>query len=270
MGWGPKAPDMSGANEAARAQAGIAREQWDDFKTRFAPVIFDQMQQQLDVSKGTHALAREQQDFNIGLARRYNDRYWNTQVPLEDSIIQDARNFNTEDERNRMAGLARGDVAQSFAAGRGLMMREMGRSGMDPNDAGTKLALGRMVTDEALASVTAMNKTREAARQLGWSRMIDASALAKGMPGFTSSASTGAINWGAQGMQASSMGMNAATAGAGAQGQAAQIAGNNFRGAAQTYNDIYTQKMKARAMEQELFGTIFGAATSMATGGFGG
>ena len=29
MGWGPKAPDMSGANEQARMQSGIAKEQWE-------------------------------------------------------------------------------------------------------------------------------------------------------------------------------------------------------------------------------------------------
>ena len=235
MGWGPDAPDMSGANDAAREQASIAREQWNDWKTTFAPVVLDQMQQQIDIGRDAYGLAREAQDFQLGLQRRYDDRYWRTQVPLENEILADVRSFDTEAERERLAGQAMGDVEQAASASRGINARAMASMGVNPNDGRYAAVMRQGAYDRTLAAASAMNKTREAARQLGWARKNDAAALLRGLPGFSSNASQLAQGWGGQGMQAGTMGLNAATSASGAGNQAAQVAGNNFQGAAQSY-----------------------------------
>lgn len=228
MGWGPKAPDMSGANEAAREGAAIAREQWNDYKTLFAPRIMEQMDQQIQIGRDTYELAREQQDFQLGLAERFNDRYWNTQVPLEDQIISEARNFDTDAERERLAGQARGDVAQAFGAQRAGLRRDMGRAGLNPSDPRYFSMMKGMATDEALATAYAANKTREAAKQLGWSRRVDASALARGLPGFSGGSTSAAMGWGGQGMQGAGMGLNASLGGLGGLNQTAGSSAGTF------------------------------------------
>ena len=234
-GWGPDAPDMSGANDAARDQAAIAREQWNDWKTDFAPVVLRQMQEQIDIGRDAYGLAREAQDFQLGLQRRYDDRYWRTQVPLENEILRDVRMFDTEAERERLAGQAMGDVEQAASASRGINARAMASMGVNPNDGRYAAVMRQGGIDRTLAAATAMNKVRQAAQQMGWARKNDAAALLRGLPGFSSNASQLAQGWSGQGIQAGGMGLNGATSAAGAGDRAAQVAGNNFQGAAQSY-----------------------------------
>lgn len=260
MGWGAEAPDMSGANAAAVGQMQIAREQWADYRDRFAPRILQQMDDQIKIGKDTYELAREQQDFQLGLQRKFDNRYWGVQVPLEDSIIADAKNFDTAAERERMAGEARGDVAQAFGAQRAGLRREMGRMGVNPSDGKYFSMSQRMSADEALATAHAANKTREAARQMGWARKADAAALGRGLPGFSGGATQMAMGWGGQGMQGAGMGMNAIGQGAGVMNQTASSAGSNYQGAGSTYTNIAGIQQKSQAANMEMMGSVVGAA----------
>lgn len=259
MGWGPSAPDMSGANEAARSQAAIAKEQWEDYKTTFAPILMDQMQQQIDIGKGQYDLARENQRFQMGLARKYDDRFWGTQVPLEDSIVKDAREFDTPAERERMAGTARADVEQAFSGAAQEMNRDLGRMGLNPADPKYFGMRRTLASDQALATSRAMNKTREAAKQMGWAKKMDAAALGRGLPGFSSGSSQLAMGWGGQGMQAGGLGMNAAMGGLQGMNQSAQGAGGNYAGAGNTYTNIAGIRQRSSAEGSEILGTIAGA-----------
>lgn len=201
---------MSGANAAALEGAAISREMWNDYKTNIAPVQLDQMQQAIDIGRGQYDLSREQQQFQLGLARKYDDRFWDRQVPLEDSIIRDANEFDTPAERERMAGTARADVEQAFSGAAQEMNRDLGRMGLNPADPKYFGMRRTLASDQALATSRAMNKTREAAKQMGWAKKMDAAALGRGLPGFSSGSSQLAMGWGGQGMQAGGMGMNAA------------------------------------------------------------
>lgn len=263
MGWGSEAPDMSGANAAAVAQAGIAREQWNDYKTKFAPVILDQMQQQIDIGQDSYELARRQQEFQVGLTRKYDDRYWGVQVPQEDRLIDDAKNFDTAAEQERQAGEARGDIAQSFGDARGGLRREMGRMGVNPADPRFFATSQRMAGTEALATASAMNKTRQAAKEMGWAKRIDAAALGRGLAGFTSSASEGARGWSGTGMQAGSMGMQGALGALGGLNSTAASAGANFSSAGNTFTNIAGIQQKTDAANMEMLGTMAGSASSM-------
>lgn len=267
MGWGPKAPDMSGANEAAREQAAIAREQWNDYKTQFAPVILDQMQQSIDIGRGQYELARDQQQFQLGLARKYDDRFWGTQVPLEDSIIQEARDFDTEAERERMAGTARADVEQAFSGARAQMNRDLGRMGVNPADPKYFGIQKGMAADQALATARAMNKTREAAKQMGWAKRMDAAALGRGLPGFSSGSSQLAMGWGGQGMNAGGMGMSAALGGLGGMNQTAGSAANSLGGASANMRANAIESAKSPGFDA-IMGLAAGGLRLAGSGGF--
>lgn len=244
MGWGPSAPDMTAANTAATSQAAsaasaaqIAQEQWNDYKTQFAPVILRQMQDQIDMGRSAQDMDRQQQDFQMGLARKYDQRYWGTQVPLEDEIIKQAREFNTEGYREKQAGLALGDVNRQFANSREEGARYLSRAGVNPADGRYADMSRQMDRDQALAGATAMNKTREAARQMGWARNLDAAALGRGLPGFSSNASQLAQSWGVAGQGAGGAGMAAAVGASGAGNQAAYGAGGLYSQAGNIYGN---------------------------------
>ena len=76
IGWGPSAPDMSGANAAALEGAAISREMWNDYKTNIAPVQLDQMQQAIIMVRNPVNIKPDSQDlipsmpgFGLGLER---------------------------------------------------------------------------------------------------------------------------------------------------------------------------------------------------------
>lgn len=268
QGWGPDAPEMSGANAAALEGAQIAREQWTDYRDKFAPVILDQMQQQVDVGRDSYNLAREQQDFQLGLARKYDDRFWSVQAPLEDQIVGEARRYDTEAERERMAGTARGDVEQAFAGARSGLRRDMGRMGLNPSDPKYFAMTRNLASDQALATANAMNKVREAAKQMGWAKRMDAAALGRNLPGFSGGSSQLALGWGGQGSDAAGAGLRGAVAGAGAGSQAAATSGNIFQSTSQNLraNAIESAKdpgfdtmMGLAAGGLRLAGTVYGA-----------
>jgi len=207
MGWGPKAPDMSGANAAAREGAAISREQWEWTKER-QPRIDAQADRMIAIGEDQYALNRDDQIFQQGLTRQYNDRFWNTQAPLQDSILQDALDFDTEGRRNELAGLASADVNAAYSNARAQEARGLSRMGVNPGS-GRALAMQNQTSiAQAAAQAGAMNKVRAAARLEGYSRKADANAMLAGLAGFSSSAAGLANSFGQSGQGASGIGMN--------------------------------------------------------------
>lgn len=231
MGWGPKAPDMSGANEAARESAAIAREQWETFKSTYAPLLYEQTLADMDRSEQMSNLAIEQQQYGLDQARRYDDRYWGVQVPLEDRLIKEATEFNTEAEQNRMATEARADAQSAYTNSMGQMERGLRRINVNPNSGAYAGVMADTQMERAKMEANAVNKTRIAAQQLGWSRMTDAAAIGRGLPGFSGDASRVAIGWGSQGLN--NLGTQTAAAGAGAWAGSAQTSGGMLNSASQ-------------------------------------
>ena len=267
MGWGPDAPDMSGANEAARMQAEIATEQWNDFKTIFAPMIQQQMGEDMARSRTAAQLATEQQNFNIDRARQFDDRYWGTQVPLEDRMIEEALAYNEPAERERMAGQARADVEQAFANSNDQMARGMARYGVNPNSGRYMATMRDVGLARAAAEANAMNKTRQAARDIGWARLGDVAAIGRGLPGFAGQSTQLAQGWGGQGLN--TLGMGSITAGVGSVNQTAAGAGGLFGGASANMraNAIEEAKNPGFELMMGMGSGVLGAAGS--AGGFG-
>lgn len=258
MGWGPEAPDMSGANEQARVAAQIAREQWDYFKSTYAPLLYDQTLADMERSEVMGDLAIEQQRYALDQSKRYDDRYWGTQVPLEDRLIKEATEFNTEAEQNRMAAEARVDAQSAYTNSMGQMERGLRRIGVNPNSGAYAGVMADTQMERAKMEANAVNKTRVAAQQLGWSRLTDAAAIGRGLPGFSGDASRVAIGWGSQGLN--NLGTQTATAGAGAWAGAAQTSGGMLNSASQNLrlNAIESAKTPGFDFLAGIFGSAVG------------
>lgn len=197
-------PDPNiGKAQLMLADNAVRQQKW--LEDKVLPGFMEEQRAASAISRDVARRQMEQMDFQTGAAREYLDRWRGTQVPLEDTLISEARGYDAEGEAARRGAVAVTDVAQQFGNARGTAMRALTRSGVNPNSGMAISANAGMATSEALARVSAMNQTREAARQLGWAKRMDAAALGRGLPGFSSAA--GQIGVGAgQGAAVAGMG----------------------------------------------------------------
>lgn len=231
----PKAPDMSGANAAAREGAQISREQWEWTKAR-QPELDAQANRLIQIGEDQYKLNRDQQVYQQGLSRRYDDRYWGSVVPMQDRMLADAQDFDTDARREELAAEATADVTSAFTNARAQQSRGLSRMGVNPSS-GRALAMDNQATlAQAAASASAANKVRQAARMEGYGRKVDANAMLSGLSGFGSTAAQVSTSSGNSAAGAAGMGMsglNQAGAGflAGANGAASglQSASGNLR-----------------------------------------
>ena len=265
MGWTSKAPAADPLiGYAALKEAQLAENTANFFNEKFAPRYLDQMDFQLALAKEQSERDQELQDFQLGLTRKYDDRYWNTQVPLEDTLIRKAREFNEPAEQERMASQASADVSQAFGNATSSMWRGLARRG-GANNPGAAFAYKDMMTEEALAKAGAMNQTREAARQMGWTRLGEAAALGRGLPGFGATSAGLSMNAGQGAIAAGQSGMQAIQAAQGGWNSNAATVGNLWSGAGSLAATKTSLDQKAAETNNAMMNTLVGAAAGVGT-----
>jgi hypothetical protein len=127
-------------------------------------------------------------------------QYWkDSYQPLEQKIVNDAANFNTDAERERMAGQAGADVEQAFGNQRAQNARELSRYGINPNSSTALRAAGTMGDQEALAKAGAMNQSRLQSKAMGMAMMADAANMGRNLTGQSNSAAALALQAGQAG-----------------------------------------------------------------------
>lgn len=252
---GSSAPDTSKQQEAAVMTAQLSQEQLDWAKEIYRETAPDR--------EAAAARANEVSDVQlqgmrkqIALGDEYAERTRTVFNPLEDSIVRDAQNFDTEAERERLAGMAIGDVTLAGANARAMGERALTRSGINPNDGAYAAHQDSTNTALALGQADAANRSRSSAMTLGRALKMDAAALGRGLPGSSATAASLAMNQG-----------NSSVANAGgalAPGQNAQIAlGGAYSGARQGYGqaaNIYGNISSAENGASAANGQAMGAA----------
>jgi len=177
-----------------RDQLAFAREQYD----RSAPILEGIANQQI-------AAQSEQMD----QARDYYNYQRDTYRPLEQGLVADAQNFNTQAYRNQLASQAAADAGRAFGIGQQQNQRAMASMGANPNSgrfAGMQNATG---LQQAAMRANAMTGARNQAQQMGYARKLDAAGLGRGLAGASAAAYGGASNAGSMaGQNAQSAGQN--------------------------------------------------------------
>lgn len=100
--------------------------------------------------------------------------------PVEKEIVRRAIEYSAPEEGDRMAGVARADVANQFDNQRGTLARDLSRYGFDP----TRFAAinSTLAANEAAASAGAQTNARVQARTIGDAKLNDAAALGRNLP----------------------------------------------------------------------------------------
>lgn len=178
----PEAPDPTPGIEASAkssekvgmAQIELAERQRQDSLARNAKL--DALTEQV---AGSQVDSMRKQD---ALADEYADYNRTTFRPLEQSIVDEARNFDTPLEQERMAGQAGAEVKQNLTTARAGQAREMQRMGVNPNSERYQSSANDTTIRGALAEAGAENAARQAVRTLGGAKRMDAASLGRGLP----------------------------------------------------------------------------------------
>jgi hypothetical protein len=177
----PPPPDYSGLEKVAQQQLDFSKEQYAEMKpfvTRLATTMADSQQQQM-------AQAQDYYDYAKGTFR-----------PVEQGLVKQAQEFDTEAYRQQVAAKAMADAAQAFKTSQGAVTRDLARRGVSPGS-GNALAVQNQ-NALALASMQAGGATgaRQQAEQLGWARKMDVTGLGRGLAGASTAAYSGATGAG--------------------------------------------------------------------------
>ena len=235
------APDQSGINAAALANANLSKESLDWYKQIYAESAPDRAK-----AAATNETVSNAQlaalNSNTALSNDYADYAKTTFRPMERAIVSNAQTYDTQARRDTEAGKAVADVTQGFSNARDQNVRQQQRMGVNPNS-GRAVAMGNQMTmAQAAAQAQAATGARQNVETQGYARKMDAANLGRGL----------ASN------QATSAGV-ALNAGNSAVGNAGQTLAQGNQAAAQMANGWSTAgNLNSSA------GSLYGQAASMA------
>ena len=235
------APDNSGVNDAARANAALSREQLEWAKQVYAEQAPDRAAQSARAKAVSDAqLASMAQ--NDAIAKDYSDYAKSTFRPLEQKMVADAQAYDTPERQNAEAAKAIAGVESQVAQTQAAQQRNMARMGVNPNSGkwGASFNL-----DAAKAKAGAAQTARNQVETQGYARKADAANLGRGLASNQATSAGVALNAGnaansnmqalgninAQGNQIMQNGFSGAASSMGSAGslygQAAQIQNQN-------------------------------------------
>lgn len=184
----PPPPDYSGMEALAREQLDFSKQQYAEMKPLAERVAAQQMDAQ----------AQQMQQ-----AKEYYDYQTQTFRPLEQGLVKQAQEFDTEAYREQLASQAAADTARAFGTAEGATARNLARRGVGPGS-GNAMAMQNQ-NNLALASARAgaMTGARNQAEQLGWARKMDVTGLGRNLAGASTAAYSGATGAGSAGINTS-------------------------------------------------------------------
>lgn len=245
------APDMSGINAAAAANADIARDALDWYKAKDAEakpmrdaqgqMAMDVAQQQLDASRAQTALTTDYADYQKDTFR-----------PLEQGLVADAAAFDTPERRTAAASAAMADVNTQFGQASAASARRLASMGIDPGSARAMAAMNGNDVAQASTAANAAYKARQGVETLGYARRADAANLGRNLASNQATSAQVALSQGNSAVNNAGVPAAAQNASAGVYGQGfnTAIAGNASAG------NLYGQVAQIQNQDQGLYGAL--------------
>lgn len=122
--------------------------------------------------------------------RDYYDYQTKTFRPLEKGIVADAENYNTEANRELLAGKAAADAGRAFEINKASSDRSMASMGVNPNSGRFAAITGQNNLNLSALKAKAMTDARTTAEATGYARKLDAAGLGRNLPGASQGAYT--------------------------------------------------------------------------------
>ena len=201
---------------------------------------------------GLQAGAQRQQMEQAG---DYYDYMQETFRPVEQSLVAQAQEFNTDAYRQQMAQQASTAAARAFEQSQAMTGRSLAARGVNPASGAARGADRATSLQQAAMRTQAMTGSRQQAEQMGYARMLDAAGLGRGLAGASAAAYAGATGAGTAGMGTYMAPGNQYQAGL-------ANAGQTFGNMANMQNQAF---MQSQANEAGMFGSLIGAGATYAT-----
>lgn len=206
------------AASAAEDERTLAREQLNYYKQRDAQSAALQREANAiagRVANSQVALMNQQRQ----IAGEYHNRNKTVFWPLEDTIVKDAKEYDTPERREAEAAKSVADVGVQIDGAQQAMTRNQQRMGVNPSS-GNTLAMGnQMSLAAASAKGAAATGARDRIETQGFARKMDAASLGRGLASAQATAASTAT-------QAGNSAVSAAYAPVNANAQATQLMGN--------------------------------------------
>lgn len=253
------APDMSGANRAAEANADISKEALDFYKQVYAEQAPERAKAAaLNDKVATAQLASMEQ--NDAISKDYFDYQKGTFRPVEMGIVADAQAYDTPARRDAEAAQSIADVGMQVELAKQAQARSLQRRGVNPGSAKFVGMSNDMAMAEAAAKAGAAAGARDKVETTGFARKMDAASLGRGLAsnqatsaGISLNAGNSAVGNAGQTLQQSN--------------QSTQLMGQGFNtaiqgnaSAGQLYTNIANVENTARGQDLALLGSAMGAS----------
>jgi hypothetical protein len=255
-------PDLGLMQQAAMDNVQLGREAMQWYQKAHAeqqPLV----QRAADTAEEVSRAQLASMKTNDKLAADYDQYRRTTFQPVEEKLVDDAMTFNTDGERERLAGLAGADTAQSFGAARSQLVRDAGRAGVNPADGGFGAGMAQLGAQEALATSFSKNKARQDAKTLGRAMLMDSASLGRNLASQQATSAGLALNAGtsAVGNAGSAVAVQQQATNQGAQGYGMAMKGN------ESGANIWGQQAKigaeASASNMQALGQVAGMGMMM-------
>lgn len=221
---------------------------------RMLPLQEQQIKFGLDTSK--KAYDQSQEDRTYALGRR------DMQTGLQNTMVNDANEFNLAQRTDQMLGEASADVNSAFSSARDQQSRGLSRMGVNPSS-GKALAMGNQ---NAIAQATAMagaaGKVRQAAKAEGFALTDRANSAMSGYSTMASGNTGQGAGYGAAGLSMANAGLAGMNSGYSAAGGMAGNMGQNATGMYGAQAN-YKNGQDQIAASNDPWNSILGAATGV-------
>jgi len=243
-GGGGSRPDPQ-IGQANLQQVQLSREMWDDYKTNDRPWLQDTANKAIDSFLQTQDQGRQLADYQLGVMRRNNDRYWDTAVPFEDQLLSDVKRTDSAEYKDSQVRAGQANVGAAFH-----------RAGLEANRTAGRYGLNRVVRssadlgiEKAKAEADATNKMRLALNQSGLANKMQMYGGMKGLSGLgVANAQAAAGGLGVTNQAASGM-MGAGTGFVGANNSAFGSSMQSANSALSNWGQQDNARMQASASE---------------------
>jgi len=232
------------------------------------------IQEMLNNSRELAPLQKQQLQFGLDSAKTayeqsQADRQWllsrrDKLSGMQDSLVKEANDFNTDAKREQLADQAMADVNAGASSAREQSARAMARMGINPASGRAAAMDQQLQLGQTVAAAGAANNARTAARAEGRALTDRAVNALAGYPAMSSQATTTGAALGGSGVGLTSASLAGQNSGYGSAAQvAAQMGANatNMWGAQATYKSQQDQMGQG-----ESFGGLLGGLGGLASG----
>ena len=268
-GGSAPAPDPN-IGLAQKKMAEISDEYLTQWKTEVWPAMKEAAQKQETRADEQFAIDKEIQTKQIEAADKTMAEF-NRNAGNREAIYKEAEDYNTPQNKERIAAEAIGDIKTSFGVQAADLERRNQSYGINPTSGrsiATQNATGVM---QAATEASAATRARNAAEQLGWAKKMDAIGLSQGQFGNQATSSALALNAGNQALQSGQVTMGNYGALGNSMSQSASTANQGWNSVGQLgvqkYNadvNAYEAKTKAASAESAGFGSMVGSLAGTA------